>query len=711
MEALGVVEVEELLDERIDQSHQTKRPSYHSPPDSRRAKRTKIGTRSRRPSEFSKAEKIILRGAAKILDISLEQLREVTGTPLSVSRNGTSFESDSASSSCSEAIDGAPPDIATTPFALKLPHISQRARQNSRHHKSTAQHLSVVEDGDGANNAVIPWLSGLTDYNQESEFWNNLFPTGTSEEDSTANMYNIGTGIEQDDWFHISPLPREALDYLHVEKPDHSDTPLANPSVLQLPWFESQRPNPDSSITVPYQSKASGLQNPSTQDTVRRRPKEPTITIKESTKSSTKRKHRGPFLDSEQRQETGLTRRLGACMRCSMQRIRCFPDRSNLNGCCLTCIQAVRTNIHWLPCLRYKISDAHLLDHGECPRPSWTRRWTKMEISDIRDWDSTEIKTIAITQDVGGKSYNLKVRKFIPVEGDALERRWKTAGVEQTFKCAPYAIADMKEAGRTLSHFADRTLESTICHYIDETDTLLRSTYHMAYRYSMFVESEKERHLLRCVFRLWCASRMESRSDRICSNETLGMEPGNYEPACPNSGIILVPPVLSAQMEIIVTTMILQPMKKEVLQGLKYLIQENQRRYWFTIYLCMFILLHSCALLSAGDEKKARKQGLAHRFFRQSLVEGLHNGSKILLAYFHYCNKGSHPFMVDWESPEQRAKAELNAEQVEFMKTTAVEIKKRAPVFQKIREDRDFGHELYFLAQLYDHDWKPVHTI
>ena len=111
-----------------------------------------------------------------------------------------------------------------------------------------------------------------------------------------------------------------------------------------------------------------------------------------------------------------------------------------------------------------------------------------MEIQDIRDWGSTEIKTIAITQDVGGKFYNLKVKKFIPVEGDALERRWKTGGVEQTFKCAPYAIANMREAGRTLSHFADRTLESTICHYIDETDTLLRSTYHMAYRYSIFAE-------------------------------------------------------------------------------------------------------------------------------------------------------------------------------------------------------------------------------
>ncbi|PMD12241.1 hypothetical protein NA56DRAFT_502127 [Hyaloscypha hepaticicola] len=531
MEVLGGVEFEDSFQERIDQPRQTRRARSHSPPDSRRAKRTKIGTSSR-PDEFSEAEEFILRAAAKLLDVSLEQLLELNGKSRSISHNNTSFESDSASSSCSEAVAGAPPDRATTTFA------------------------------------VIPGVSELTNYNQEPEFWNNSFPTGTYEEDSTANMNTIGTGIEQDNWFHISPSPREAQDGLDVENPDHSDTPSANPPVLQSRGLESQNPNPYSTINAFDQSEASGFQTPSTQDTVRRRPEERTITIEEGARASTNRRRRGPFLDSEQRQETGLTRRLGACMRCRKQQIRCYPNLSNLNGPCLTCIQAVRTNIHWLPCLRYKILDAHLLDHGEFPRPSWTRRWTKMEISDIRDWDSTEIKTIAITQDVGGKFYSLEVRKFIPVEGDALERKWKASGVDQTFKCAPYAIADMTDAGRRLSHFADRTLESTICHYIDETNTLLRSTYHMAYRYSIFAKSERERHLLRCVFRLWCASRMESRSDRICSNETLGMKPGNYGPACSNSGIILVPPVLSAQMEIIMTATILQPMRTEVLKQL-----------------------------------------------------------------------------------------------------------------------------------------------
>lgn len=36
--------------------------------------------------------------------------------------------------------------------------------------------------------------------------------------------------------------------------------------------------------------------------------------------------------------------------------------------------------------------------------------------------------------------------------------------------------------------------------------------------------------------------------------------------------------------------------------------------------------------------------------------------------------------MINWASPEQRARTELNAEQVEFMRTTTVEIKKRGKV-------------------------------
>ena len=103
---------------------------------------------------------------------------------------------------------------------------------------------------------------------------------------------------------------------------------------------------------------------------------------------------------------------------------------------------------------------------------------------------------------------------------------------------------------------------------------------------------------------------MESRSERICSDETLGMMPQDYDKDCNNYGHILTPPVMSAQIELITTVMVLRPLKQAILQRLQALIQSNRTKAWFTIYLCMFMLLHSCALLTNYQNKQARKYGL-----------------------------------------------------------------------------------------------------
>lgn len=145
-------------------------------------------------------------------------------------------------------------------------------------------------------------------------------------------------------------------------------------------------------------------------------------------------------------------------------------------------------------------------------------------------------------------------------------------------------------------------------------------------------QREEERRLLKAVLRLWIASRMESRSDRICGKEQLGMQPQYYEDCCHNpadnssncqlvipppssesvdynNGLILIPPVLSAQLEVIVTASILQPQRKLVLKLLNELFDSDRRQSWFTVYLTVFVLLHSCAMLIAADHAKAVKQG------------------------------------------------------------------------------------------------------
>ena len=111
-----------------------------------------------------------------------------------------------------------------------------------------------------------------------------------------------------------------------------------------------------------------------------------------------------------------------------------------------------------------------------------------MKIIEITKWRSQEIKTIALTQDVGGASYQLQVREFIPEADDSLSRSWTSNGTRKYHPCAPYAIVNMQEAGYELVRFVDNHISGSIEHYIDETDKLLRDTYAMAYRYSQIAE-------------------------------------------------------------------------------------------------------------------------------------------------------------------------------------------------------------------------------
>jgi hypothetical protein len=107
-----------------------------------------------------------------------------------------------------------------------------------------------------------------------------------------------------------------------------------------------------------------------------------------------------------------------------------------------------------------------------------------MKIVDIKDWASSVVRTITVTQDVAGLKYDLPVRQFNPVPGDSLRRSWSTRGVPHHYDCTNYAIEDMKEAGRNLEKFVDSSIGPSIDYYIDKSDSLLHQTYHMALKHS-----------------------------------------------------------------------------------------------------------------------------------------------------------------------------------------------------------------------------------
>ena len=116
-----------------------------------------------------------------------------------------------------------------------------------------------------------------------------------------------------------------------------------------------------------------------------------------------------------------------------------------------------------------------------------------MKIVEIKEWEPSDMKTIELTQDVGDATYEVNVRKFIPVEGDSLERKWTTNGKQQSHRCATYAIANMKETGQQMLKYVDENINSTIAYYIGDSDELLQETYRMAYKHSEIAEASTSR--------------------------------------------------------------------------------------------------------------------------------------------------------------------------------------------------------------------------
>lgn len=119
-----------------------------------------------------------------------------------------------------------------------------------------------------------------------------------------------------------------------------------------------------------------------------------------------------------------------------------------------------------------------------------------MKIREIEEWNSPIIKTITLTQDVGHASYSLQVREFVPLPGDSIVRSWNTPGDVRSHPCAPYAIANMREASKVFLDFVNTHMETFLDHYINKDDTLMSKTYQMALNHSRSSQVYTERYAL-----------------------------------------------------------------------------------------------------------------------------------------------------------------------------------------------------------------------
>ncbi|KFA73353.1 hypothetical protein S40288_03882 [Stachybotrys chartarum IBT 40288] len=422
---------------------------------------------------------------------------------------------------------------------------------------------------------------------------------------------------------------------------------------------------------------------------------------------------RGPFKDHKLREETALTRKFGSCVRCRLQRVRCENGPDGFEAACLTCLKVSNTKMGHFPCLRYKITDVKMYKPGQVPGYEWTLRWSKNITEPVQKWISPEIKIIRISEGFSRRTLNLEVREFQPQHGDKLERTWYSNGQQKSVKIPPYALVSLDEVSTAYLRYICDSMVEAMPRFLGHQNGLVYRTYKQAWALCKNPQSisQESLALLRVTFELWMSIRCSTASAFIVGDETLGMTSEILDESSPNHGMIPIPPVLGAQLDVILIHHIQTKLRRILLDRLQKLILKNKTANWLVVYLVTFMLLHNAALITAHDAKYARKHGMNRRFARQKTVKEYHNGANILLAYYHYCNKGALPFSSECSDQTLRNLAQLNQDQIRFVHYTRKMVAAHKQHWQELQEAHAYEDDLFYISELYEKDWLPRNMV
>ncbi|KAF4594686.1 tetratricopeptide repeat domain containing protein [Ophiocordyceps camponoti-floridani] len=421
---------------------------------------------------------------------------------------------------------------------------------------------------------------------------------------------------------------------------------------------------------------------------------------------------RGPFKDPKLREQTAQTRRTGSCIRCRMQRIRCEMNLSDPRGVCLTCTNVATTKAGRLPCLRYKITDVKLYKPGQVAGYEWTRRWLNNITDPIQNWASSEVKLISVSAGFSNKCVELQVRKFIPQDGDKLVRTWHHNGAKKSVEIPPYALINYEATKLTYRAHIEDIMTDTIRHVLGTSGGLLERTYFEAVKLMNDASTPHESaKLLSLTLTLWVSIRLSTTSGFLVGEETLGMSCGILDETSTNAGRIPMPPVLGAQLDLVLIHHIQTKLRREMLEALQKIVQKNKPATWLVTYLVSFILLHNTSLITRHDAGYARKHGMKRRFAREEKVREYHAGANILLGHFHYCNKGVFPFSDECKVKDLQGLADLGKEELQFVQATKDYVKGHRRKWERMRRAGEYDDDFFFVSQLFEEDWKPQATI
>lgn len=184
----------------------------------------------------------------------------------------------------------------------------------------------------------------------------------------------------------------------------------------------------------------------------------------------------------------------------------------------------------------------------------------------------------------------------------------------------PYALVNLENVKKAYEDHIQEALKDAFGNLLGPRDGLLYQTYGRAWQlYQEEARCNALRgggkpseafDLLKGTLMLWMSIRLTTRSSFIVGPEKLGMPDGVLDATNPNHGMIPLPPVLGAQLDLVLIHHIQTRQRRELLERLQKMILGNKKESWLVTYLVTFILLHNTALITAHDAGYARKHGI-----------------------------------------------------------------------------------------------------
>lgn len=172
------------------------------------------------------------------------------------------------------------------------------------------------------------------------------------------------------------------------------------------------------------------------------------------------------------------------------------------------------------------------------------------------------------------------------------------------------------------------------------------------------------------------------------------MKPETKDETYPLFGKVSLPRMILAQFDSINHTKLLSKLGRKVLQDLEAFIFRNQPRWWWAIYLCVFILLHEASFISADRYRHARNNyGARFRYSIPNFVEELHEGCNNILMHWHYYNCRPWPNPSEPWNRHTTFLGELSAEHYDLVMETMADprVQRQLGVWKRHRLENGFG--------------------